>query len=748
MIQGKSTKTGRVDTWLCRSWRAGYTLGEMGQMRKFEAAVFRRAHRDPPEGFVRRTAFWLLVAYLILYLPGWLPGSVGGFFRRVAEFDFFALVLFSIPLLWRYVFHHLLWKVRNRLIVTYLLMGLTPLVLFVTLTALLLYVFSGQFAIFAASGVVGQELAQIASRNSGFTMYMAQTLDRNPRLRTLALPKSGMEAGEEQYPGMTVAVFRDGHQLHLPQSATKADSVDAIPGWLPTRFRGIVMDHDKLWLRASDKLTRDGHTTVVVTSVPLQKDTVAEIARNLGEVSIFSPRHVGGASGKAPGAEVRIGSSTRVDFVGPGDRRNNRLEGERAAIAGGILPPAEHFYDLRLWFMAPLAIHDWDSGAVREIFAEVTSRPSLLYRRLFMTSLTVGNYIRDGLIAIALVFGVLELLAFLAAIRLNQTITRSVHDLYEATVAIDRGNLEHRIEVKRHDQLGFLSRSFNEMAASLARLLAEQREKEKLQNELAIAQEVQANLFPQGKVALPMLELHGVCLPARTVSGDYYDFLLFGETGLGLALGDISGKGISAALLMATLHSAVRAYRFAGDELVLDGAAALASPRSRMAGLAEMECSELFEEPARILALLNRHLYRSTQPEKYATLFLAHYDGLERRLIYANGGHLPPLLLRANDTVTRLDRGGSVVGLLDGLSWEQGSEQLGEGDILIAYSDGVTEPENDFGEFGEERLLEVVRRHRHLSLEAISEQVVQTLKTWIGGQEQPDDITLVLARQR
>ncbi|HKR28732.1 MAG TPA: SpoIIE family protein phosphatase, partial [Acidobacteriaceae bacterium] len=304
------------------------------------------------------------------------------------------------------------------------------------------------------------------------------------------------------------------------------------------------------------------------------------------------------------------------------------------------------------------------------------------------------------------------------------------------------------INVRRKDQLGALGRSFNSMTASLERLLAEQREKERLQNELAIAQEVQANLFPRSRIALPMLEIHGVCLPARTVSGDYYDFLTFGETGLGIALGDISGKGISAALLMATLHSAVRAYRFAGEELVDAGTLAMANPRSRFVGEEEVECGELFEQPARILALLNRHLYRSTQPEKYATLFLAHYDGITRRLVYSNGGHLPPLLLRGNDSVTRLDRGGSVVGLLDGLYWEQGTEHLNAGDILIAYSDGVTEPENDFGEFGEERLVEIVRRNRHLGLDAISEQVIHTLRSWIGAQEQPDDVTLVLARQR
>ncbi len=266
--------------------------------------------------------------------------------------------------------------------------------------------------------------------------------------------------------------------------------------------------------------------------------------------------------------------------------RQDIEQARKNAIVGGELPPAQHFYDVPVRFGAPLAAADWATGKSVETAADVTSRPSLLYNRLFITSLTVANMIRELLIGIAIAFGVLELLAFLAAVRLNRTITKSVHDLYEATLAIDGGNLGHRIQVKRRDQLGALSRSFNSMAASLERLLVEQREKERMQNELAIAQEVQANLFPRGKIALPMLELHGVCLPARTVSGDYYDFLLFGETGLGMALGDISGKGISAALLMATLHSAVRAYRFAGEELVMEGTAAMAAAANAAGGRA------------------------------------------------------------------------------------------------------------------------------------------------------------------
>jgi len=287
------------------------------------------------------------------------------------------------------------------------------------------------------------------------------------------------------------------------------------------------------------------------------------------------------------------------------------------------------------------------------------------------------------------------------------------------------------------------------MSYSLERLLAEQREKERLQGELAIAQEVQANLFPRGAVSLPMLELHGACYPARTVSGDYYDFLVTGDSGLGLALGDISGKGISAALLMATLHSAVRAYRFAGEDLVTAGKhLSVVGHVKPGPGYMNGNGNDPFLEPAKILTQLNRHLFRSTQPEKYATLFLAHYDGATSQLTYSCGGQLPPLILRGDNSLTQLGCGGTVVGLLENVTYDQGVEQLNSGDILIAYSDGVTEPENDFGEFGEERLIDVVRRHRHMPLEAISEQVMQSLRNWIGGQEQPDDITLVLARQR
>jgi sigma-B regulation protein RsbU (phosphoserine phosphatase) len=432
-------------------------------------------------------------------------------------------------------------------------------------------------------------------------------------------------------------------------------------------------------------------------------------------------------------------------------------------VYGGTEPFSVNLCDFRVSFPSTLDTTDWDTGkpAVVPATIDVHSRPSVLYRQLFGPSLggIVTNFIRDGLIVLCVVFFFIEALALWMATRLSSSITTSVQELYAATQRVDRGDFMHRIaatQTGQQDQLGELSRSFNRMTGSLERLMVEQHEKERLQSELNIAQEVQANLFPQHVHNLPKLEMHGICRPARSVSGDYYDFLVFHhpdnpdhtpgrEAGVGIAIGDISGKGISAALLMATLHSAVRAYLLASEELVYSDSALAGLSASREAGAGDG--GELFESPGRILSMLNRHLYRTTQRAKYATLFLTHYNADTAQLTYSNAGHLPPLVLGLDGKIRRLDRGGTVVGLMDGMRYDEGRIQMHPGDILVGYSDGITEPENDFGEFGEERFMEVVARYRDQPLHVISAQVMLALDAWIGAEEQPDDITLVLARQ-
>jgi sigma-B regulation protein RsbU (phosphoserine phosphatase) len=373
----------------------------------------------------------------------------------------------------------------------------------------------------------------------------------------------------------------------------------------------------------------------------------------------------------------------------------------------------------------------------------------VLYGTLFNTLGDKAPIFIDLLKIIALVFALIELVALIIGIRLTRTMTKSVGELYRATENVNRGDLTHRIRVRTRDQMAALEGSFNSMTESLSKLIAEQKEKQRLEGELAIAHEVQALLFPMQMPELGTLEVHGVCRPARTVSGDYYDFIPLHSEKMVLALGDISGKGISAALLMATVHAFVRAYSLE-PELTLAGMALEAGAGSNASPQLYYRdnLSDTSLAPGTLMSTLNYQLFRSTPTEKYATMFLGCYESRSGNLTYANAGHLSPMLIDGDGEVRRLEPTGTVVGLFDGMIYDERTVRMQPGDIFVGFSDGITEPENEFGEFGEDRLIELVRLHRDQPLARISEVVTSAVGDWIGGGEQPDDVTLVLARAR
>ncbi len=729
-------------------------------------------------------ALWLAIWFVAIFVFGrWIPGAFGTFLAVMQFFVGVALVAVGLPLIARQVRKRMLWSLRNKLVLTYLLIGLAPVVLFVTLVSVMAYIAAGQFAIHLADSRLLGELSQLTGENDHLADRVAPILER--MTPGSPAPATAMAAtGENERVTATdlprikfhreTRAFLNGAPVTLGLE-THGKTPFGLPPWateLPHgHFSGLVLDGGELYLVAiNQQRIRDGRMFSLMTSVPVDGAVLDLIATGLGRASLSSERAPGNGSGqsassflnggqssgnpgsnRAPAASTPAGSSTAAS-------RPAETRPAGRWIVGGTEPPPVNVADLPVRFTSTESITDWETGEQDNVYIAVESRPSLLYNQLFGASLSgfITSILRLAIFLLCLVFAIIELLALWMAIRLSRTITASVADLYSATQHIDSGDLNYRIGVTRTDQLAELSRSFNTMTGSLQRLLQEQKEKERLQNEISIAQEVQANLFPLHARGIVGLDLHGVCRPARSVSGDYYDFLVFHEeahdgvvdrkeTGVGIAIGDISGKGISAALLMATLHSAVRAYRFASEELVYSEStvAGLMASREGRGG----ECDELFQSPGRILSLLNRHLYRSTQPEKYATLFLAHYDAASAKLTYSNAGQLPPLVLGVNGTIRRLDQGGTVVGLMDGMHYDEDSFQMQRGDILVAYSDGVTEPENDFGEFGETRMMEVVSRYRDQPLHVISTQVMLALDAWIGAEEQPDDITLVLARQ-
>ena len=252
------------------------------------------------------------------------------------------------------------------------------------------------------------------------------------------------------------------------------------------------------------------------------------------------------------------------------------------------------------------------------------------------------------------------------------------------------------------------------------RAIAEKLESERrAAQELEIAKQVQSRLFPQMLPRLRTLDYAGICIQARQVGGDYYDFLGLGQDRLGLVIGDIAGKGMAAALLMVNLQANLRS-----------------------------QCAISLDQPQRLLQSVNQLFYENTPESAYATLFFSEYDDKQQLLRYANCGHLSAILLRHDTTLERLDSTGTVLGLFKEWDCLIGEVQLFPGDTLVLYTDGITESFNDAGEeFGEQRLIEILRRQRELPAEALLASIVDHVQHF-SPREQHDDITLIVAKCR
>lgn len=236
-------------------------------------------------------------------------------------------------------------------------------------------------------------------------------------------------------------------------------------------------------------------------------------------------------------------------------------------------------------------------------------------------------------------------------------------------------------------------------------------------HDLAIAQQVQTRLFPQRQPPIRTLVYAGACHPARSVGGDYYDFLDLGNRRLGLVLADIVGKGIGAALLMANLQAALRS-----------------------------QCATAWEQPERFLQSVNQLLYENTAAGDYATLFFAAYDDDTRRLRYANCGHPPALLLGSGGDPVWLRATSTVVGLFEPWECSLDERTLAPGDALLLYTDGVTEATNAKGEeLGEAGLVGIARQHRDRSPAELLAAVADHARSY-SPREQGDDITLIVAQ--
>lgn len=407
-----------------------------------------------------------------------------------------------------------------------------------------------------------------------------------------------------------------------------------------------------------------------------------------------------------------------VQMSGVDDETERKWEEEQPAIdeakggSGFSVPGAA---------LAPALEYDGESGDWSERTIVVSSRA---YISDLFTGITTFRENRMNTIALvafiflALLFLVVVTHVLGTVVSMNRSIAGSIGRLTKGTRKLREGELEHRIEIQGEDELARLGAEFNRMAEGLEEGRRLALEKERVEQELAIAREIQQKLLPGSPPQIPGLEVAGLSIPAREVGGDYYDFILSGDGGFGVAIADVSGKGVPAALLMSSLRASLRAQ--AADRI----------------------------DPAETTTRLNGFICESTKTENFITGFFGAVDGGSGEVRFANAGHEPPLLLRAGGDVETVMGGGLILGAFADVSYEEMKIRLEKGDLMLLYTDGVTEAMNGEEEFyGDRRLKEELKRLTGLPVAEVLDLLIRSVREFTAGAEQSDDITLLAVRR-
>lgn len=583
----------------------------------------------------------------------------------------------------------MVWRLRNRLIVAYLFIAVVPVVLIFLLVMIGGYILTGQAAVY----IVGKELEQRTAVLNETAWFLAGTA---PDKREALVQQMGPLI-ESRLPGVELLV-RGKREIRYPPGA----GITSPPaGW--QNASGLVVKDRAPYSWAHVK---EGDAEVTLLA-PLSPELLADVAPTVGQVYLDT------LEGAASGARAAAAQKTR---------RINRI------------PLPANRFDINVFWVEVVYFPRWDAPDSQAKGAlAVQTRPSAVLGALFQR-VDVSQFWLVLFLIVAGIFVIVELFSLKIGVSITRTITGAVQNLYEGTEWVRRGDFSHRIAVAGNDQLAELGHLFNRMTENLERLILVEKEQERLKAEIEIAREVQSQLFPRGAPAMKTLELTGVCHPARMVSGDYYDFLRTQDSRVALAIGDVAGKGISAALLMAAIQSIMRTQLTAGVPVHAMAAHEGGNGHAWLASTADL------------VSQLNKQVYANTAPEKYATFCFGLYDDESRVLSYTNAGHVPPILLRDGAAV-RLEVTGTVVGAFAAAPYEERRVELRPGDLLVAFTDGIVEPENEYGEaFGEQRLVDLLLRYGKREAEELIARVMETVEHWTSSSELFDDMTLVVAR--
>jgi serine phosphatase RsbU (regulator of sigma subunit) len=633
--------------------------------------------------FLKRWTGRLLLAALVVVVLAEV-GLPIPFLSGLSRVLLWVYVLVGCGRLVAFVLRRLLWRIRTKLILSYLFIALVPVVLltlFFLIAGVLLVNLVAAHLVTAEIDGVGHTLQAQARA----TLAGLPARDPAPALR------ERLRLVSARHPGLAFSFLERGRVLDSAGGAP-----ESVPAWWKgPGFAGLVMEEGGERERVRTAWT-EGERTLFL-EVPVDAALFADLERRMGIHLLTSGGRVSRvADSNGLRIEVHDEKSLPLD-----------LQGARSGFA----------------FVATPERVDWKTGE-RELDALTFQfQPWELVRRLQPGSLNMADMLVVALTGVGGVFLVMYAGALFLGLFLARSITGSVHALSVGTKRLREGDFGQTIAVTSRDQLGELAESFNLMSRGIRDLMRAQGEKERLEEELRIAREIQMSLLPaQGAITFPGLRVAALCLPAAEVGGDYYDLLPLSDTRMGVLVADVSGKGTSAALYMAELKGLV------------------------------LSLSRIHDSPARLLAEANRILSANMDARSFITMTYAVFDSARRTMRHARAGHNPILHFEARTGKTHvLTPRGLGLGIDRGPRFEEVLEEvevpLLSGDLFLFFTDGLSEAMNTRSElFGEGRLRAILEESASFSGEELKDRILAEIRKFVGEAAQHDDMTLVLLK--
>ncbi len=590
----------------------------------------------------------------------------------------------------------LLWRVRRKLILSYIFMGVIPSVLI-----LVFFLFAGSMVFMTVSAYLFKsgydkvlDDARVAS------IAAASEIDRIPDAAQQTIERVYRIRGKD-YPGLSLAYLAADGTMWSIGRWDHSPPPGEWPAWLKDEtFTGAITIPGpqpgavELVVRSATKVGTNPTHGIVVVDIPIDD----HVAQSLQQRT-----------------SVQLG-----DVTVEADPRTVQQAGNSASFFGRS--------------MAQLEYVDWDTGRLSRATVLLTYKFRELYKQLsnaqgfFVRGMRLGDAVLLFVFVVACLFLIIEGVALIMGLALARSITSSVHELFMGTERVRQGDFTHRIRIRSRDQLGELADSFNQMTGSIENLLQTAAEKKRLEEELRIARQIQMSLLPRGPLDVPGLAITALCVPAREVGGDYYDFFPLGNRRMGLLIADVSGKGTSAALYMAELKGLV------------------------------LSLSQIYQSPRQLLIEVNRIISENLDSRSFITMTYAVVDLGAGLMTYARAGHTPMIYLPASSSAAAESRvlapSGMVLGLRIPGAAEKFEELLEEdrlplrsGDVVVLYTDGITEAMNAASDlFGESRLSRIVEEHGHLDSAELRERILREIEAFVGSADQHDDMTMILLK--